>query len=113
MNQLNQVILEGNIMKMEEAKEQGHSIARLCVATVRSYRRPDGNDSREVSFFECEFHGDFGKKIAGRCAIGQGVRIIGRLRQTLRENPGGDVSEKVTVVAEHVEFLPFKENNEV
>lgn len=113
MNQLNQTILEGNIVRSAEKEtEKGSFLLSLTVAANREYRNAAGEKTAEVSFFDCEAWGDFGKNIAAKCTKGRGVRIVGRLKQSRWKDGDGKNRSKVFVVVEHIDFMPFAEKAE-
>ena len=110
MNQMNQAILEGNIVRTAEKKtDKGSFLLTLTVAVSREYRNATGEKTKEVCFFDCEAWGDHGKKIAAECKKGQGVRIVGRLKQERWKDGDGKANSKVLVVAEHIDFMPLAE----
>ncbi len=107
MNQINQVLLEGNIVKAASKEtEQGGFVETICVAARREYKNAVGEKSVEVSYFNCEAWGDFARKIQAKCTKGAGVRIVGRLKQERWKNDAGKSCAKVIVVVEHIEFAP-------
>lgn len=113
MNQMNQVLLEGDIVKAEPKETgQGGFVETICVAARREYKNAAGEESVEVSYFDCEAWGDFARKIQARCTKGAGVRIVGRLKQERWKNDAGKPCAKVIVVVEHIEFAPNAEKTE-
>ena len=59
MNQLNSLIIEGNVTRDPEFKEtaNGHKICNIPVAVNRFYKNADGEGVNEVSFFNIETFG--------------------------------------------------------
>lgn len=110
MNHLNSIILEGEILTDVEPKESLHGIyAEFIIGVKRTYKNAAGEEVEEESRFEVQAFGSvagmltrddskWGKK-------GQGVRIVGRLKQERWECDGKQLS-KVVVLAEHIEFRP-------
>ena len=104
MNQLNSIILEGNVVKKAVLSKPtaGFVVCKFPLADNRKTKSPDGEQHEEVSYFDIETYGEMAEKCSKYCDKGQGVRVVGRLKQSRwKEN---DVSKsKIYVVAEHVE----------
>ena len=107
MNNLNSVLIEGNLVKDPELAytPKGTAVCKFTVACNRSYKQDD-QLQKEVSFFEvstwtrlAEVCGEYLKK-------GRGVRIVGRLKQDRWNDPEGRLHTRVQIIAEHVEFKP-------
>jgi single-strand DNA-binding protein len=62
---------------------------------------------KEVSFFDVDAWGALAETVAEKGAKGQGVRIVGRLKQERWIDVNGKNCSKVVIVAEHVEFKPM------
>ena len=105
MNQLNSIILEGNVVKKAVLTKPtaGFVVCKFPLAVNRKTKSPDGEQHEEVSYFDIETYGEMAEKCSKYCDKGQGVRVVGRLKQSRwKEN---DVSKsKIYVVAEHVEY---------
>lgn len=111
MNQMNQIILEGNIVRISEKETSGGTfVLSLTVATSRGYKSMAGEKSSEVSYFDCQLWGDYGKKMKGRCGKGKTVRIVGRLKQDRWKDESGKQFSRVFVVVEHIDFLPLEDS---
>ena len=110
MNNLNSIILEGEILADAEPKESLHGIyTEFTIGVKRFYKNAAGEEVEEESRFEVQAFGSvagmltrdnskWGKK-------GQGVRIVGRLKQERYECDGRKCA-KVVLIAEHIEFRP-------
>ena len=107
MNNLNSVLIEGNLVRDPELKysPKGTAVCSFALASNR-YFKQDEETQKEVSFFEvttwsrlAEVCGEYLKK-------GRGVRVVGRLKQDRWTNSEGQGRSKVSIVAEHVEFKP-------
>lgn len=107
MNNLNSVLIEGNLTRDPELKytPKGSAVCSFVLASNR-YFKQDGETQKEVAFFDvttwsrlAEVCGEYLKK-------GRGVRVVGRLKQDRWTSPEGQGRSKVTIVAEHVEFKP-------
>ena len=88
MNQLNSVIIEGNITETDYSDG-------LCTFTVENIRKYtyEGETFTERTAIEVHY---FGKSPELRKE--RGVRVVGRLKQ----------NEKIILIAEHVELKPWK-----
>ncbi len=108
MNQLNQIILEGNIVRAPESRTtaNGSHLAAFSVAVNRYMKRADGNFEQEVSYFDVESWGRTAELVAGKAGRGTGCRIVGRLRQDRWKGSDGRSCSRVSVVAEHIDLLP-------
>ena len=107
MNNLNSILIEGNLTKDPELTytPKGAAVCRFSVACNRAYKQED-QLQKEVSFFDvsawlrlAEVCGEYLKK-------GRGVRVVGRLKQDRWTDPEGRPRSRVLIVAEHVEFKP-------
>jgi single-strand DNA-binding protein len=107
MNNLNSVLIEGNLVRDPElaATGKGTPVCTFTVACNRAYKQDDAYQ-KEVSFFDvsawtrlAEVCGEYLKK-------GRGVRVVGRLKQDRWTDAEGRNHSRVLIVAEHVEFKP-------
>jgi single-strand DNA-binding protein len=84
---------------------KGAAVCSFSLASNR-YFKQDEETQKEVSYFDvttwsrlAEVCGEYLKK-------GRGVRVVGRLKQDRWTSPEGQGRSKVSIVAEHVEFMP-------
>ena len=110
MNNLNSVLLEGNLCRDPELRytPKGTPLCTLNVASNRTYK-VDGERVEEVSFIEAVTCGKLASVCAEHLSKGRGVRVVGRIKQERWEADGPDgyqPRDKVVIVAEHVEFQP-------
>lgn len=109
MNQLNSIIVEGNICKKPEIKEK--NLSTFSIAVNRYYKKTEGEFEQETSYFDVEAWGSaFVKNVKENAEKGRGVRIVGRLKQSRWQDKDGKWQSRVTVVAEHIDFKPLAEN---
>ncbi len=108
MNNLNSVLVEGNLVRDPELSytSKGTAVCKFSVACNRSYKQDD-QPQKEVSYFDvstwtrlAEVCGEYLKK-------GRGVRVVGRLKQDRWTDSDGKPHSRVSIVAEHVEFKPL------
>jgi len=106
MNDLNSVLLEGNLTRDPESTVT-KGWTTLCTFTIGVNRRYkiEGEQKEEASFFEIETWGRLAENCFEYLSKGRGVRVVGRLKQSRWETDGKSYS-KVVIVAEHVEFKP-------
>lgn len=115
MNQLNSIILEGNVCKDPEIKEINaeKNLATFSIAVNRYYKKPDGEYEQETSYFDVDAWGsNFVKIISEKASKGVGVRVVGRLKQNRWQDKDGKWQSRISVIAEHVEFKAKVEKKE-
>lgn len=107
MNNLNSVLVEGNLVRNPEAKEleTGSQVCRFAVASNR-YFLQDQERQTEVSFFDVEVWNKLAEQCAKSLEKGRGVRVVGRLKQDRWVDHEGKSHSRVKIVGEHVEFKP-------
>lgn len=112
MNNLNQILLEGNLTRDPEFKTttKGTVLCNFSVASNRYLPKGDGEFSEDVSFFDVTAWTELAEKMRD-IKKGRGVRIIGRLKQDRWEQDGKQRS-RVLIVAEHVVFKPVRKKQE-
>ena len=110
MNQLNSLILEGNLVKDAVLAEPapGFKKCNFSVGVNRFYKNKKNEDVNEVSFFEVEAYGKMAEYCETKAKKGRGVRVVGRLKQDTWKDSDGKSFSKVYVVAEHIEYKPVK-----
>lgn len=109
MNQLNSIILEGNITRDGEYRDTAHGfrVATIPIACNRWYRGSDGQGVDEVSYFNIEAFGKMAEYCEAHASKGRGVRVVGRLKQNRWKDSEGKTASRVTIIAEHIEFKPL------
>lgn len=107
MNNLNSVLIEGNLVRDPELSytPKGTAVCKFSVACNRAFKQDD-QLQKEVSYFDvstwtrlAEVCGEYLKK-------GRGVRVVGRLKQDRWADTDGKAHSRVLIIAEHVEFKP-------
>jgi single-strand DNA-binding protein len=113
MNNLNSVLVEGNLTRDPELSYtgKGTAVARLSVANNRWYKQEE-EFQKETSFFDVTVWGRQAEVCEQYLKKGRGVRVVGRLRQDRWQDPEGNPRSKVEIVAEHVEFRPERKNGD-
>ena len=107
MNNLNSILLEGNLVREPELRytTKGTPVCTLVVSSVRTYKL-EGERHEEASFIEAVTAGKLATVCAEHLTKGHGVRVVGRLKQERWEDADGNARSKLVIVAEHVEFQP-------
>jgi len=108
MNQLNSIILEGNLVKDAEVLEpvSGFKVCKFSIGVNRFYKNKKDEGVNEVSFFEVETYGKSAEYCGKKGSKGRGVRVVGRLKQETWKDDSDKIHSKVYVIAEHLEFKP-------
>lgn len=107
MNQLNQIILEGNLVRDAELVQTSVcEVLKATVAVDRFYKNKDGETVKEVSYFHIEAYGILAERIGSKCKKGRAIRVIGRLKQNRWKDSDGKEHSIVLVIAEHIDFKP-------
>jgi single-strand DNA-binding protein len=107
MNQLNSVLVEGNLVKNAELRltNGGAPVSSFTIGVNRRYR--SGNEYlHETSFFDVETWGKLAELSDRMGGKGRLVRVGGRLRQDRWQDAEGKTRNKVVIVAETLEFQP-------
>jgi len=109
MNNLNDVLLEGNLTADAEIKTlvSGTMLCIFGIAVNRSYKQDD-EWRTEVSYFLCEAWGKIAEYAQNKLQKGRGVRITGRLKQDRWTDESGNNRQAVKIIADRLEFAPAK-----
>ena len=114
MNNLNSVLIEGNMVRdpLIRSTPKGTQVCNFSIASNRYYRQ-DSNLEKETGFFEVEAWGKLAEACCSQGRKGRGVRVVGRLKQDRWVGNDGKNHNKVSIVAEHVEYrADFKKAEE-
>ena len=109
MNQLNSLVLEGNLSKdpvmSETAVGKDLRETSFQIAAKRHYKGQNDGRVEEVSFFDVLAYGVMAESIITKFKAkkGDGVRVVGRLKQVRYKDTSGMECSKVVVIAEHFE----------
>ena len=107
MNNLNSILIEGNLVKDPELSytPKGTAVCKFTVACNRAFKQDD-QLQKEVSFFDVSTWTRLAEVCAEYLKKGRGVRVVGRLKQDKWTDADGKPHSRVLIVAEHVEFKP-------
>jgi len=114
MNNLNSVLIEGNMVRdpLIRSTPKGAQVCNFSIASNRYYRQ-DSNLEKETGFFEVEAWGKLAEACGSQGHKGRGVRVVGRLKQDRWTGSDGKNHNKISIVAEHVEYrADFKKAGE-
>lgn len=108
MNQLNSLIIEGNIVRDAVLSEpvKDFKVCKFSIAVNRWHKNAAGEGESEVSYFDVETFGKMADFCAKQGGKGRGIRVVGRLKQDRWTDNTDKQKSRVYVVAEHVEFKP-------
>jgi len=114
MNQLNSIILEGNLVRDAVLSEpaDGFKVTKMTIAVNRFYKNHNDEGVEEVSFFDVETYGKAAEYCEKKATKGRGIRVVGRLKQSVWKDDNGKAYSKVYVVAEHIEYKPVFQKKE-
>lgn len=109
MNQLNSIILEGNLVRDVVLSEpcKGFNKASFTIGVNRWYKNMNGEGCTEVSYFDVEGYGPIAQYAEKKATKGRGIRVVGRLKQDTWKDEDGKFHSKTFVVAEHIEYRPL------
>ncbi len=107
MNNLNSVLIEGNLVRDPElaSTPKGTPVCKFAVACNRAWKQEE-ELQKEVSFFDVSAWGRQAEVCGEYLKKGRGVRVVGRLKQDRWTDQEGKAHSRVHIVAEHVEFKP-------
>jgi len=107
MNNMNSIILEGNLTKdpVMRSTPKGTAVCHFTVASNRYYKS-ENERREEVGYFEVEVWSRLAETCDEYLSKGRGVRVVGRLKQNRWTTTEGKPRSKIQIVAEHVEFQP-------
>lgn len=104
MNSLNQIILEGENVRVIK---DNNSLFAFLLEVKRTFKNANGEMVEEISNFEIENWAGLAEVCRRMCNVGRGVRIVGRLKQNRWEDDMGMMKTKVVVISEYIEFKPY------
>ncbi|MDR0720469.1 MAG: single-stranded DNA-binding protein [Treponema sp.] len=107
MNNLNSILIEGNLVRdpLSRTTAKGTALCTFTLASNRFYKQDDQYE-KEVGYFDIESWGKLAENCYNLGRKGRGVRVVGRIKQDRWTGADGRPHSKVSIVAEHVEFRP-------
>ncbi len=113
MNNLNTIIVEGNLVRDPEIKiiPSGAVCCSFAIANNRTYLQEEKR-KEEVSYIDIETWAKLGERCGKNLDKGRAVRVVGRLKQDRWKDKDGLGRSKMKIVAEHVEFSMAKKGTQ-
>ena len=107
MNNLNSILIEGNLVRDPELSytSKGTAVCAFCVACNRFWKQ-EQETQKEVSYFDVTTWNRLAETCGEYLKKGRGVRVVGRLKQDRWSDQEGRNHSRVLIIAEHVEFKP-------
>lgn len=107
MNQMNSVIIEGNVESIKDFLTPTSKGCEIKIVTSRQLRNSEGMFETVKEVFTIVAFGETSKFCVSHCKEGRGIRVVGRLVQEKWTDSTGYKQSRMVVVAEHVEFKPM------
>lgn len=100
----NTVTIVGNVTRDPELRylTSGTALAQFGVAVNRRYRRADGEQVEETSFFDVVCWRELADNVSESLSKGDRVIVYGRLEQRTWETQEGDKRSKIEIIADEV-----------
>lgn len=110
MSSLNKVFLMGNLTATPELRytPAGTAVTRMGLAVNRRYKASDGAVKEEVLYIDVDAFARQAETAARFLTKGSPIHIEGRLKLNSWETREGAKKTKITVVADHIQFLTRK-----
>lgn len=108
---MNKVFMIGNMTKDPELSETNSGIA-VCKFSIAVNRRRTGEGEQQTDFFNVTAWRDLAETVARYVKKGNKVAVEGSVQIRTYEDRDGAKRTAVDVVAEEIEFLFQKPNNE-
>ena len=114
MNQLNSIIIEGNLVRDAVLSEPvaGFKVCKFTIGVNRFFKNHNGEGTEEVSYFDVETYGPNAEYCEKKAKKGREIRVVGRLKQSTWKDEEGKYNNKIFVVAEHIEYKPLFQKSE-
>lgn len=113
MDNLNYVLLEGHLTRdpIQKIATAECPLCQFSIAVNRFFKsknKPQG--AEDTSYFLVECWGKIAESCIKYLKKGQGVRVVGKLKQHSWKDgsEGGKPRERVYIIAEHIQFQPKK-----
>lgn len=106
MNNLNSVLIEGNLVKDPERFDfESSTMTKFGIGVNRYYRNAAKHPMKETSFITIQAWGALAEGCCKYLKKGRGVRVVGRLKQE-KWKDNETIRDRHIIVAEHIEFKP-------
>ena len=113
MNNLNSIIIEGNLTQDAESKTINNNLLFSFSFACNRWYKQDDEFKNEVSYFNGVAWGKTADWAVDKLKKGVGVRIIGRLKQKKWTGEDGKVKSSVVIIADRIETnIPKKQESD-
>ena len=108
MSNINQVWLEGNLVKAAELSRwsNGTPYCKFTIANNESYKDDAGNWVDIPSFFDCIMKGNYAESMSKHLLKGRRVSVVGRLKQNKWKDENGNNHFAVIIKVQDVSLAP-------
>ena len=106
MNDLNSVIIVGNLTKDIEVKytQSGSAVGNISIASNRSKKQGD-QWVDEVSYFDVVLFGKSAENLQQYLTKGKKVAVQGHLKQDRWNDQQGNNKSKISIISESIQFV--------
>jgi single-strand DNA-binding protein len=107
MNNLNSILIEGNLTRDPALRHtpKGTAVCTFSLASNRYFQSNAGQE-KEVGIFNIETWGKLAESCSNQGHKDRGVRVVGRLKQYRWIGADGKHQSRIIILAEHIEFRP-------
>lgn len=108
MNDMNNVLLEGNSVRDVEVKasnSSGHKFAVFTIASNRYYYDDKEEKQKDTLYMSVIAGGKLLEPCEEKIKKGYPLRVVGRLKEASWQNDKGEKRSRVEIIAEHIDFL--------
>ncbi len=105
MNNINSIILEGDIVK-DALLKRINETSSVCCFTIatNSYHKKDDETIQETSYIDIEFwHKNINERYVD-FKKGTKVRIVGRIKQNRWIDTYGNNKQQIVIITDHIEI---------
>jgi single-strand DNA-binding protein len=109
MNNLNSILLEGEMVKNPDCQSdsKGNPVCRFTLASSRFFKIENGIE-KETGYFDIETSGKLALQCKQNGHEGRGMRVVGRLKQEHSRDAEGKPLARIVIAADYVEFKPSR-----
>lgn len=106
VSNLNSVTIEGIVSQAPEFKrlDSRFDICKFPIVVNCDYKKADGSYVNFSSFFTIKAYGEVAKECMKSCFVGNGVKVLGRLKQERWKTETGERRTFVCIIASKIEF---------
>jgi len=111
---INKVFLIGNMVRDPELRSTptGSYLCRFTLASNRDIYVKDGENKKEVGYFDCLVWGGRAEVMSKYGVKGKRVAVDGSLKFSSWDNADGKKQSKVEILVENFQFLDSKKSGE-